>query len=159
MDGKVTVKCEICDTPFDVWPCQAKKNTKYQRKYCSRKCGKIGLSKKIQKLMTGIKNPNWVGGRTIGSRGYVHLTISGLLNKEQILAKKMTTYGTIREHRLKMAIEIGRPLKSTELVHHKNGVRTDNRIENLELLTTDRHCRGGLPTEFTCPGCGYIEKL
>lgn len=47
----------------------------------------------------------------------------------------------IYKHRLVMEQHLGRALTQDEVVHHKNGIRDDNRLENLELTTIHDHHR------------------
>lgn len=60
-------------------------------------------------------------------------------------------------HRLVMEAHIGRPLLSTEIVHHINHDKRDNRIENLEIVTAKEHSAHHLqkhPITKVCVICG-----
>ena len=74
------------------------------------------------------KHPGWMGGRTVDRSGYV------LIRSDRKTARRV---GYILEHRMVMEDHLGRPLKKGEVVHHKNGDRSDNRIENLALFSTN----------------------
>lgn len=70
--------------------------------------------------------------------------------------------GTIFLHRVVMENELGRPLQEGEIVHHRNGDKSDNHPENLELTTQSAHAslhaeerpkRGETLVELVCPFC------
>lgn len=75
------------------------------------------------------KSTAWKGKTS--NKGYILI-----LKPEHPNCSKM---GYVREHRLVMEKYLGRYLTNDEVVHHKNGIITDNRIENLELMTRSEH--------------------
>ena len=79
----------------------------------------------------GVRN-SWKGGIKLSPHGYV------MIFKPDY---HKTTKGYVYEHRLVMEQHLGRFLTQYEDVHHINGIKTDNRIENLELLSRSEHMR------------------
>lgn len=78
------------------------------------------------------KKDNYPGWR-ISSSGYVMIW-----NPGHPMANKS---GYAQEHRIIMSEHLGRPLLKNEFIHHKNGNRADNRIENLEIVDPKQHVR------------------
>lgn len=81
----------------------------------------------------GLKHFNWRGGKT----HHLDYVLIALNPKDFFypMTRKGSNY--VREHRLVMAKHLGRNLQRWEIVHHKNGIRDDNRLENLELVSSN----------------------
>lgn len=97
---------------------------------------------------------SWRGGKRQDADGYVSIHRNLLTENEQRQFQSMFSGQYIREHRLVMARFINRPLKKGEFVHHINGVKNDNRIENLELKNVIPHYG-----TIKCPYCGKTFQI
>ena len=106
--------CKICNKEFIRYPQQIKNGAIH---HCSHKCS--GLSKRKRSISTG---------------GYITLRMPEHPNAMR--------NGRIYEHQLIMSNKLKRPLQKQETIHHKNGIRDDNRIENLELWCIPRQRNG-----------------
>ena len=99
---------------------------------CSKCSGrKYGL---LVGKRTGEDASNWQGGRRNDGKGYTLVWVAN----DDFFSPMRRTNGCIREHRLVMAKHLNRCLLPWEVVHHKNGIKDDNRIQNLELLPDRR---------------------
>jgi hypothetical protein len=100
-------------------------------------------------------NGRWKGGRILDRDGYVRVKSPGHPYAAQ--------GNYVFEHRLVMEKTLGRFLERCEIVHHINGVKNDNRPENLEVMVLGKHSfisnKGSKKpranrAEFVCEGCG-----
>ncbi len=117
---KIVKKCLYCGKKLRLSKWEIK-----EKNYCSHSC-------RAKASLTGKISNNYKNGR-YKSNGYIRK-----LSKKHPQAD---SDGYIEEHRLVMEKKLGRYLKTNEEVHHKNGVRDDNKIENLKVLSSSEHIR------------------
>lgn len=106
--------CLECSAAFNVTI-----DREHTAKYCSRKCMGLGRRRVLPE-----KHPHWKGGRSKMLNGYIRVRVN-----------KTYRY----EHRVVMERVLGRPLRSGEVVHHKDGDRTNNAPKNLEVMRRHHH--------------------
>ena len=142
----LNAKCEICGKEYHLKPYRIKRA---QHLYCSIEC-RAEAQKQLMRGsgnhqfgLRGDKNSTWKGGTMISNYGYRYVQQIG-----HPFARKRMQY--VFEHRLvaekylltdENSVEIDgkRYLSPEYVVHHKNGNRLDNRVENLEVMTKQEH--------------------
>jgi len=82
----------------------------------------------------------WNEGQLITSQGYVAVRV-GADHPHAWGPPTLRSHRYAYEHVVVMIEHLQRPLCSGEIIHHKNGDRRDNRLENLDLMTQSEHMR------------------
>ena len=109
---------------FNCAECGAKavRTTHVVQTYCSNKCRIIVLNRQKRVKTQG--------------RGIASMSRTGYMRVRVVEGDEVRI---IMEHRYVMEQHLGRRLTATERVHHINGIRADNRLENLQLFASQRH--------------------
>lgn len=152
------VNCKMCRAEIRTFPSLASR-----KKFCGRACYARWLSKertgpahpnfgrkhseeslalmrktRAENSATGPQHHGWKGGRYM-SRGYIIVMMS--VAEKEMFGSMAKAGGYVPQHRLVLAKKLGRPLLPSEVVHHRNGIKTDNRLRNLELSDHATHKR------------------
>jgi len=96
--------------------------------------GYTGLCYDCIHRLRGERSNRWKGGRTT-KQGYIVVQ----LTPGNFFYSMADSKGKVYEHRLIMAQHLNRHLLPWEIVHHINGAKDDNRLENLRLLPASKY--------------------
>jgi len=118
---RVEVECLTCHEMFTTY---IAKNGEQVRTYCSFRC------RSTSRVIHGVGRSINGYPVTMHVSGYLMVTVPGRKGGHQMM-----------EHRYVMEQALGRELLAEEQVHHLNHIKTDNRIENLALLSPRAHAQ------------------
>lgn len=127
--------CDLCGHEFKTYPCYDKRN--HEHRFCSKAC-------EAEFRRYHNTRETWKGGHIGITTGYQYIRIDGK---------------DIGEHILVAEKKIGRRLKEDEVVHHINGDKTDNRPENLQVMTNSEHVKLHHPKTKREKPCRRCEKV
>jgi hypothetical protein len=121
----IQLRCAYCDSEFVRAKSEISRYTKRTKFYC-----KLGCACSARNVRG--KGPIGPLARYEDKDGYIKLLRPIFPGYERYARNKNGNWFAL-EHVVAMAQHLGRPLKKGETVHHKNGIRSDNVITNLEL--------------------------
>ena len=126
--GKVILKCRNCGKKILRYPYRVKRLTSKQSKiFCNRKCKGEWQSKYLNKE----NHPHWKGGRRKSKEGYTQIRLPTHHRANQ--------NGYVLEHILVAEKKYNRKITTRNHIHHFNGIKDDNRPENLVLTINSKH--------------------
>ena len=140
--------CPICGKKFHLKPYAIKKNKMH---FCSKKCHNeakktyFAGENNHQYGLRGKDNPTWNGGRKMSRYGYWQVQCVGhpfgVGRSDYVLEHRLVAEQYLLTEENSVVIDGKRYLSPDFIVHHKNGIRTDNRPENLEVMHKGEHTR------------------
>lgn len=143
-------QCERCGNTFYKQKWESKKYWGIKR-FCCIRCSGTLLVKghkqtenwyKSQMLKIGVKkSDDFKMKMRLARKNGVERAHGGYLYELDYYSPSANKKGQVLQHRLVVERFIGRQLKKTEIVHHINGNRKDNRIENLMVMSQSEHMK------------------
>jgi len=132
IDGRTNKKyyCVDCGKKLSCYTSTYCNTCKYKHKKSLTTKAKMNISKALKGKYKGEKAHNYKNGKC-KSRGYI------LIFSPTHPYRATNNY--VMEHRLVMEKYLGRYLRTEEIVHHTNGIKDDNRIENLSIANLKTH--------------------